>query len=361
MGRLDDLIKRVEELKRKVDVIPVQWNDGKVVWLNVAQIPWREEYVESNRIDELANAIRSLEIRGAPAIGIAAALGIAMAAYNARGGADDVKRASLEAAEKLSRTRPTAVNLFWAIERMRKKIDELSNASADELREALLSEALQIQIEDIEGNLKMGEIGESLIEDGDAILTHCNTGSLATGGHGTALGIIKTAWRKGKRISVIATETRPLLQGARLTAWELKKEGIPFRLITDGMVGYVFANRLANKAIVGADRIFRSGHVINKIGTYTIAISANFHKVPFYVAAPTSTIDRKSEVSGEKIEYRSEEEVTSILGKLRIAPEGARALNPAFDLTPPELISAIITERGIASGDLARALEEMLM
>lgn len=360
MGKSDQLLKRLESLKKDVDIIPVYWKNGKVVWLDVTQIPWKEEYVESSSVDRLAEAIKRLEIRGAPAIGIAAALGIAMAAYNAGNRPEDISRAAIEAADKLSRTRPTAVNLFWAIERMKNKIYEVSSLGPDEIKDELLVEALSIQIEDIEGNLKMGEIGETLIENGDKILTHCNTGSLATGGYGTALGVIKTAWRKGKEISVIATETRPLLQGARLTAWELKKEGIPFKLITDGMVGYVFSNKLANKAIVGADRILMSGHVINKIGTYVVSSLANQHGYPFYVAAPTSTIDRRTHINDVKIENRSEEEVTTILGKLRIAPDGVRALNPAFDITPPEFVKAIITEKGIAHGNFSESLRKLL-
>ncbi|MGB9725824.1 MAG: S-methyl-5-thioribose-1-phosphate isomerase [Fervidicoccaceae archaeon] len=360
LGKSDHFIKKLEILKKEVDIVPVYWKDGKVAWLDVTQIPWKEEVIETSNIDRLAEAIKKLEIRGAPAIGIAAALGIAMAAYNAGNKAEEVTEAALNAALKLSQTRPTAVNLFWAIERMKNKISIVSSLSADEIKDELLAEALSIQIEDIEGNLKMGEIGESLIESGDKVLTHCNTGSLATGGYGTALGVIKTAWRKGKEIFVVATETRPLLQGARLTAWELKKEGIPFRLITDGMVGYIFASRLANKAIVGADRILLSGHVINKIGTYVISSLANQHGYPFYVAAPTSTIDKKTDISQVKIENRSEEEVTTILGKLRIAPDNVRAFNPAFDITPPELVKAIITERGIASGNLKESLKNLI-
>jgi S-methyl-5-thioribose-1-phosphate isomerase len=360
MQRSHDLLKRFEELKEKVDIVPVFWNDGKVVWLNVTQIPWKEEYVETNSVDRLAEAIRRLEIRGAPAIGIAAALGIAMAAYNSPNNAEAIIKSSLEAANVLSKTRPTAVNLFWAIERMKKKIEELSNLSTEDIKDGLLAEALKIQVEDIEGNLRMGEIGDALLEDGDSIVTHCNTGSLATGGYGTALGVIKTSWRKGKRIFVYPTETRPLLQGARLTAWELKREGIPFKLITDSMVGYVFSNKLANKAIVGADRILLSGHVVNKIGTYTVASLSHLNGAQFYVAAPTSTIDAKSTLAEVKIENRSEDEVTTVLGKLRIAPEGVRALNPAFDVTPPQYVKAIITERGIATENLETSLKKLL-
>jgi len=360
MGKSDYLLKKFLQLKETVGIVPVFWKDGKVSWLDVTQIPWKEEYVETTSVERLAEAIVRLEIRGAPAIGIAAALGIAMAAHNSKRKAEDVIKEALKAADRLSRTRPTAVNLFWAIERMKKKLQEASNLSADDIKEELLAEALSIHIEDIEGNLKMGEIGESLFESGDRILTHCNTGSLATGGYGTALGVIKTAWRKGKEISVVADETRPLLQGARLTAWELEKEGIPYRLITDGMVGYAFANKLANKAIVGADRILMSGHVINKIGTYVVASMAHLHGYPFYVAAPTSTIDRKAKVEDVKIENRSEDEVTTVLGKIRIAPERARAYNPAFDITPPEFVAAIVTEKGIARGSWEASLKKLL-
>ncbi len=360
MSRLSQLYSKLEKLFLQADIRPVEWADGKVRWLDVSSIPWEEKIVESSDPERLALAIKKLEIRGAPAIGVAAALGLASVAYNTKDDSKVILKEMEKAAQLLASTRPTAYNLFWAIERVMETAKKHSNEGPEELREAVLYEALSIQAEDIEANLKMGEIGEKVIEEGDTILTHCNTGALATAGYGTALGVIRTAWRKGKKIKVIATETRPLLQGARLTAWELKKEGIPFKLITDSMVGYVFANNLAQKVILGADRILLTGHVANKIGTYTIAIAAKEHKKEFYVAAPTSTIDPHTRPGGIKIEQRNPEEITNIMGKLRIAPEGVEALNPAFDVTPPSLITGIITEKGIATQPFERTLEPLI-
>ncbi len=360
MNALDEVLKKLGKLFEKADLRPVEWADGKVRWIDVSSLPWEERYVETRSVERLAEAIRRLEIRGAPAIGVAAALGVAMAVYNAEGTPQDVLREAEKAIEVLSRTRPTAYNLFWALGRMKRTLEAVRDRSVQEIREAVLAEALRIQAEDIEANIRMGEYGAELLEDGDRILTHCNTGALATAGYGTALGVIRTAWRKGKKISVIATETRPLLQGARLTAWELKREGIPFKLITDNAVGYIIANNMIDKAIVGADRILLTGHVANKIGTYMIAVLAGRHGKQFYVAAPTSTIDPTSEPGGFKIELRSPDEVTTVMGRLRIAPEGIEALNPAFDVTPPELVTAIITEKGVAKPPYPESLKKLL-
>ncbi|MEM4475656.1 MAG: S-methyl-5-thioribose-1-phosphate isomerase [Fervidicoccaceae archaeon] len=360
MSRIDDLVKKLETYHRELGPLPIEWRDGKLRWLDVSRLPWEEKYVESDVVERVAEAIKRLEIRGAPAIGVAAALAVALAAFKARGGEEAVASAAKRAAELLARTRPTARNLFWALERMEKALREGSGSGAEALRERLLEEALKIQVEDVETNLKIGEYGEKLLEDGDRVLTHCNAGSLATAGHGTALGIIKTAWKKGKRIEVIATETRPLLQGARLTAWELAKEGIPFKLVVDGAVGYVFSARLVDKVIVGADRILLSGHVVNKIGTYMIAVLAARHGRDFYVAAPISTVDPRAGPSDIVIEVRDPEEVLTILDRVRVAPEKADALNPAFDVTPPELISAIVTERGVARHPRGSSLRRML-
>ncbi len=360
MNALDEVLKKLEKLFEKADLRPVEWADGKVRWIDVSSLPWEERYVETRSVERLAEAIKRLEIRGAPAIGVAAALGVAMAAYNAEGAPQNVLREAEKAIEVLSRTRPTAYNLFWALNRMKKTLEAVKDSSVQEIREAVLAEALRIQAEDIEANIRMGEYGAELLEDGDRILTHCNTGALATAGYGTALGVIRTAWRQGKKISVIATETRPLLQGARLTAWELKREGIPFKLITDNAVGYIIANNMVDKAIVGADRILLTGHVANKIGTYMIAVLAGRHGKQFYVAAPTSTIDPTSEPGGFKIELRSPDEVTTVMGRLRIAPEGTEALNPAFDVTPPELVTAIITEKGVAKPPYPESLKKLL-
>lgn len=346
---LEELREKLESLLRKVDFTPVYWKDGKVVWLDVTLLPWEEVYRETRDVSRLAEAIKNLEIRGAPAIGVAAGLGVAMAVYNASGSVNELKSEGLKAVSILRSTRPTAYNLFYALDRMERVIRAYENSSPSELKEEVLGEALSIMIEDLEANLRMGEIGSELITDSETVLTHCNTGSLATSGLGTALGIIKTAWRKGKNIRVIATETRPLLQGARLTAWELKKAGIPFKLVTDNMVGYLFYEGLVDRVIVGADRITIDGYVANKIGTYTIATVAWRHGKPFHVAAPTSTIHPVS--FKEKkivIEHRNPTEVTTILGRLEIAPKSTEALNPAFDVTPPELVTSIITEKGVA-------------
>jgi len=358
---LEGVLRSLETLLEKVDFTPIRWENGKVVWLDVSLLPWEEVYREAKDAARLAEAIKKLEIRGAPAIGVAAALGVAAEVYNREGSVEDLKDAGRKAIEILRRTRPTAYNLFYALERVGRVIESYSGSSPSELKEAVLAEALSIMAEDLEANIRMGELGSELISDGETILTHCNTGSLATSGLGTALGVIKTAWRKGKEIKVIATETRPLLQGARLTAWELKKAGIPFKLISDGAVGYLFSEELVDRVLVGADRITIDGYVANKIGTYTIAVVAWRHGKPFHVVAPTSTIHavRYSEKKIE-IEHRSPTEVTRIMGKLQIAPEGTEALNPAFDVTPPDLITSIITERGVAWPPFAESLEKLL-
>jgi len=338
-----------------------EWIDGKFRWLNTLKLPYEEEYVETTNYERVAEAIERMEIRGAPAIGVAAAFAVALVAYHSKArNIDEFKNKLLRAVERLRRTRPTAVNLFWALDRM-KNVIESKISSVDELRQKVIAEALRIFNEDVEVNRKIGEIGKNIIDDGDTILTHCNAGALATAGFGTALGVIRAAWYEGKKIKVIATETRPVLQGARLTVWELMKEGIPVTLITDNMVGYVMSKGLVNKVIVGADRILLSGHVINKIGTYTIAVLADKHKIPFYVAAPTSTIDPKTKVEDVVIEERDPNEVRYVLGKTLITLPNVPVLNPAFDVTPPELVEGIITEKGIAKKPYERSLREIIM
>lgn len=361
MSKLESLLKELDNLSNVVVVKPIEWSNGKLKWLNVSQLPWKEEYIESSDINRLAQAIKNLEIRGAPAIGVAAAMGVAMAAYNSPNDVNELIKNVENAIQTLSKTRPTAYNLFWALDKMRKQLQLSINDPVEKIKETLLYTALEIQLEDIKNNIKIGEIGERFIEDGDTVLTHCNTGSLATAGYGTALGVIRTAWLKGKDIRVIATETRPLLQGARLTAWELKKYGIPFKLITDNMAGYVFSKNEVDKVFVGADRILLSGHVINKIGTYTLAVLAKHHNIPFYAVAPTSTIDPSTKAEDVIIEMRNPEEVLTILGKVRIAPEDTEVLNPAFDMTPPELVSGIITEKGIAESNFTVELKKLIM
>lgn len=343
-------------------LMPVRFEDGKLVWLDVTRLPYEEVWVSSDDIERIAQAIERLEIRGAPAIGVASALALAVVAHNTHGSRDDLVRALEKASQRLSRTRPTAVNLFWAIRRVMNGVYKLAEmgASIDDIRSFVIQEAMNIQKEDLEANISIGKHGSQLIEDGDVILTHCNTGSLATSGFGTALGVIRYAWSQGKRIRVIATETRPLLQGARLTVWELMRDGIPVKLVTDNTVGYLLYRGMVSKVIVGADRILKSGHVANKIGTYMIALASKRHGVPFYVAAPTSTIDLETRVEDLKIEERSPEEVKKILGKLLITRPDVEAINPAFDITPPDLITGIITEKGIAWPPYEKNIEEII-
>ena len=351
----------MSELRKLSDIVPLKFENGKVVWLNTSAIPWKEEYKEASNSEDIARALETLDGRGAPAIGVMAALGIAAAVYNSQGDVQTLYQVLNRAAERLSRTRPTAYNLFWAIDRMRAKANSLisDNVSPEEFKERIVEEALRIQREDIEINRRMGEIGSQVIKDGDVILTHCNTGSLATAGFGTALGVIRTAWLQGKSIRVIATETRPLLQGARLTMWELTKDGIPSKLITDNMVAYAMRYEGVTKVILGADRILVSGHVANKIGTYGISILAKYHGVDFYVVAPTSTIDRTG-ANQIVIERRKPDEVRTVLNMVDITVKDAEVLNPAFDVTPPELITGIITEKGIAYPPFKDSLKKFI-
>lgn len=339
-------------------VKPIEWLGDRVRWLNTLKLPWDEEYIETDEYERLARAIETMEIRGAPAIGVAAALGAALAATSYKGSdVAEFKLFLLRAVERLSKTRPTAVNLFWALNRI-KDVIQGSYSSADELRERVVREALKIYEEDVKVNKTMGEIGSKLVDDGDTILTHCNAGALATTGYGTALSVVRHAWYSGKKIKVIATETRPMLQGARLTVWELKREGIPVTLISDNMVGYVMSKGLVSKVFVGADRILKTGHVINKIGTYTIAVLAKHHGVPFYAVAPTSTIDLTSELSDVVIEERNSDEVRKILGRLLITVPDVDVINPAFDITPPDLVSGIVTEKGVATQPYDKTIRE---
>ncbi len=286
-----------------------------------------------------------MKIRGAPLIGVAAAYALALTAYysKAKTKKEMIKKIE-ESVSLLKKTRPTAVNLFWAVDRIMRKARE-TTGTAKTVAKAVVEEANKMADEDVETNRKMGEHGSALLNDGDVILTHCNAGSLATVDYGTALAVIRVAWEQGKKVSVIATETRPKLQGARLTAYELKREGIPVTLITDGMVGYVMQKRLVNKVIVGADRIVRDA-VINKIGTFGIAVLAHENKIPFYIAAPNSTFDLTHSASEVVIEERNPEEVTHF-GTQKIAPNGVKVLNPAFDITPMRYVTAIICETGV--------------
>ncbi len=345
--------------RRIADIKPVVWRSGRVAWIDQRKLPWREQWVESSSVPRLAEAIRGLEIRGAPAIGVAAAMGIAMAAAKAPNEVSAIMRSAGTAGAALGKTRPTAVNLFWAISRMADRAASLrrSGATPRRLKSGLIDEALKIQRQDIEANMRMGRFGDSLIRDGDVILTHCNAGALATAGFGTSYGVIRTAWRSGKDIKVIATHTAPLYQGARLTMWELTRDGIPATLITDNMAAYAMENAGVTKVLLGADRILMNGDVANKIGTYGLAVLAKYHNIPFYVAAPISTIDPRGK--SIPIEQRNPEEVRNILGKLQITVPGVPTLNPAFDVTPHRLVSAIITERGIATEPFPAALQKL--
>jgi len=294
----------------------------------------------------VASAIKTMKIRGAPLIGAAAAYGLALTAFHSKARTREEFLRQIEGSGELLRgTRPTGSNLFWAVDRVLKRLRESAGSSVKALSELVVKEAERIADEDAEANRRMGEHGSRLISDGDAVLTHCNAGALATVEYGTALGVVRAAWEQGKKISVVVTETRPRLQGARLTAYELKSAGIPFCLITDSMVGYVMSRGMVSKVVVGADRIVRDA-VINKIGTYSVAVLARVHGVPFYVAAPLSSFDSGHGVGDVVIEERDADEVTCFCGK-RVAPSGTRVLNPAFDVTPMKYVSAVICERGV--------------
>ncbi|RLG58603.1 S-methyl-5-thioribose-1-phosphate isomerase [Candidatus Geothermarchaeota archaeon] len=320
----------------------IEWLDGTIRIIDQNKLPEKLVYEELKTLKDVIDAIKDMKVRGAPLLGVTAALALALEGFNNRGlKREEIIKKLKEAGKKLLKTRPTAVNLKWAIERVLSGIDVVRSPV-----EVVIDRALKIYREDIEVNRRIGLNGQTLIEDGDAILTHCNTGSLATVSLGTALGVIITAHSLGKRVRVLATETRPKLQGARLTMFELKMEGIDATLIPDTAVGYVMRIGKVKKVIVGADRILKDGTTYNKIGTYQIAVLAKHHGIPFYVAAPTSTFDLKSSREEVKIEERDWHEV-AFIGDKRIAPEGVKILNPAFDETPPELISAIITEKGI--------------
>lgn len=336
----------------------VAWKDGSLVLIDQTKLPNRLVYVKFDNYKQVASAIKNMIVRGAPAIGVVVAFGLSLAATQSNSRTLKELIGELNTAyEVLRSTRPTAVNLFWALERVMKKAREQKNVA--NVKKATLEEALRMSEEDIQINKQMGINGAYLIEEGDVILTHCNAGSLATVGYGTALGVIRAADESGKHISVVATETRPVMQGSRLTAFELQHDGIDVSLIPDTAAGYMMSRHMIMRVIVGADRVLRTGHVFNKIGTYQVAVIANLHKIPFYVAAPLSTFDFESNPSDIVIEERPIEEVIKIAGK-RIAPRGVRVFNPAFDLTPPELISGIITEKGVLKPPFEESLKMLL-
>jgi methylthioribose-1-phosphate isomerase len=318
-----------------------------VTTIDQTKLPSEVVFLEMKECWQVASAIRYMKIRGAPLIGVAAAYALALTAYHSKAkAAKELIKEIEESGCLLKKTRPTAVNLFWAVDRIMRKACR-ATGNAETVAKAVIEEAEKMADEDVETNRKIGEHGSALLDDGDVILTHCNAGALATVDYGTALGVIRAACEKGKEVSVFATETRPKLQGARLTAYELKRDGVPVTLITDSMAGYVMYKGLVDKVIVGADRITQDA-VINKIGTYTNAVSAKEHGIPFYVAAPKSTFDLTHKSTDIIIEERNPDEVTRINSR-RIAPEGVKALNPAFDVTPLKYVTAIICETGVLS------------
>jgi methylthioribose-1-phosphate isomerase len=323
----------------------IKWQKGTVITPDQTKLPLQEITMEIRTVEEMAEAIKMLRVRGAPLLGAAAGFGVALAAYHSNAKTKEKLLSELETAGIIiKRQRPTAVNLFWGVDRVLNKAKSVSGA-VEEIKDAVIEEAQKIADEDVAQNRAIGKNGSVLIDDGDTILTHCNAGELATVEYGTALGVVRAAWEQGKKIKVIADETRPLLQGARLTTYELKRDGIPVTLITDNMAGYIMSKGLVNKVIVGADRIVQDA-VFNKIGTYSVAVLAHEQKIPFYVAAPKSTFDLTCKAAEVEVEERKPEEVTHI-GGVQIAPNGVKVMNPSFDPTPLKYVTAIITESRI--------------
>jgi methylthioribose-1-phosphate isomerase len=338
----------------------LEWTPRGVVFIDQTKLPTEEVYVTCTTHQQVADVIRNMVVRGAPAIGVAAAMGIALGVKNskAENGAD-LKKDFDQICETIRRTRPTAVNLFWAIRRMTEKFERIRIHSVAQIKQELIEESQRMHAEDIAANQAMGRHGATLMPASGGVLTHCNAGALATAGYGTALGVIRAAVEAGKKIHVYADETRPFLQGARLTAWELMKDGIPTTVISDNMAGAMMQQGKIGAIVVGADRIAANGDVANKIGTYTVAVLAKEHGIPFYVAAPISTVDLATP-DGSKIpiEQRNPREVTHIAGK-QMAPDGVQVENPAFDVTPAKYVAAIITERGIARAPYTESLRRL--
>lgn len=337
----------------------VAWENDVVVMIDQRRLPAEQVLLRCRDHHEVAEAIREMAIRGAPAIGVAAALGLALGARRSRAEGAALRTEWSDMCAELAATRPTAVNLFWAIERMRRRFDALAAAGGTALRDTLLAEALAIQQEDVEACRRMGDLGAELLPPQARVLTHCNAGALATAGYGTALGVVRSAARLGRLAAVFADETRPWLQGARLTVWELMQDGIEATLIAEGAAGHLMAKGEVNAVVVGADRIARNGDVANKIGTYGVAVLAKEHGLPFYVAAPVSTLDLHTPTGADiPIEERPAHEVTHVAGH-RIAPEGARVRNPAFDVTPHRYVTAIVCERGVARPPFTESLARL--
>jgi methylthioribose-1-phosphate isomerase len=335
----------------------VQWTPDGVVLIDQTRLPHVTEYVTCRDYGEVATAIRDMIVRGAPAIGVTAAMGVALGMLQCDDNDPDGELDRI--IDALANTRPTAVNLFWALNRMREVYGSVKGQPLAGIRERLVEEAQQIKLEDIAINEQMGQFGAELVPDGKTVLTHCNAGALATAGYGTALGVIRAAIASGKNIDVFADETRPFLQGARLTAWELQQDNIPVTLITDNMAGHFLKSGRIGCVVVGADRIAANGDVANKIGTYSVAVLARENNVPFFVAAPISTIDL-SLASGDEIpiEERAAKEVTQV-GGVELAPAGIGVANPAFDVTPHRYVAAIITERGVARAPYTESLKQL--
>jgi len=335
----------MDEITPNSSLRTVEWKNNKVVMIDQTKLPNELVFVEYDDFNQVANAIKTLVVRGAPAIGVSGAFGLALSVLQSKSTTKDELLFDLENAKKiLFATRPTAVNLGWGLEKIMSIAK--SGDSIEQVKELVISKAKKMADEDIEINKTMGQNGSVLFDDNDTIMTHCNAGALATVAYGTALGVIRATRESGKNVKVIATETRPIQQGSRLTAFELKHDGFDVSLIPDTAVGYSMANGLINKVVVGADRIVKTGHVFNKIGTYQVATMAKQHGIPFYVAAPLSTIDMETKAEDVIIEMRKGSEVTGI-GEKKTAPDDINVINPAFDMTPPELISGIITEKGI--------------
>ena len=327
------------------DLLTVKWENNQVIMIDQTKLPGRLVYVKYKKYEDVARAIERLVVRGAPAIGVAAAFGMALAAISSKAKTPKALLKDLKIAyQRLRSTRPTAVNLVWALDQVMKEAD--SKNGVNEIKNSIILSSQNMATDDIITNKKLGKKGAEMIRKDEVILTHCNAGSLATVTYGTALGVLRAANDSGKKIRVIATETRPVMQGSRLTAFELDHYGIDFSLIPDTAVGHLMSSGLINRVIVGADRILKSGHVYNKIGTYQVAALAKRHKIPFYVAAPSSTFDLTSKVGDVVIEERNKNELMKMGNKL-LAPKGIKIFNPAFDVTPPELITGIITEKGI--------------
>jgi len=338
----------------------LEWTDKGVRFLDQTKLPTEESYVTATTYQQVADAIRTMVVRGAPAIGVAAGMGIALGLKNSKAETvGDLKKDFDQICSAIGETRPTAVNLFWAIRRMQEKFETLRVRPMPQIKQALIEEAQRMHAEDIAANQAMGRHGATLMPASGGVLTHCNAGALATAGYGTALGVIRAAVEQGKKIHVYADETRPFLQGSRLTAWELMKDGIPTTVISDNMAGAMMSYGKIGAIVVGADRIAANGDVANKIGTYTVAVLAKEHGIPFYVAAPISTVDLATpDGSGIPIENRNVKEVSHIAGK-QMVPDGVEIENPAFDVTPAKYVTAIITERGIARAPYEDSLRKL--